>query len=86
MAKKPLHEVIAEKKAEGKDRIVISVSFNFTDDFELGLLEHLWKYSHSKHIKRLLQRDKEGGAALPPAVEELEIQQEEDEDISSFVL
>lgn len=84
MRKKDLAAVIGEKKVQGKDRIVISVSFKFTDDFELGLLEHLWQYKHSHHLKRLLQRDKEG--IMPASSYPVHVEEEiEEEDISSFI-
>lgn len=59
-----------------KDRAVKSVSFKLTDPMEADLMEHAEKYPNfSAYVKRLIQRDKEGGwggtsgapaAALPP--------------------
>lgn len=59
--RRELNEVIKEKLEQGKDRIVVSASFCITDEFEIGLLEHIWQSNHSSHIKRMIQREKEGG-------------------------
>lgn len=82
--KKSLEQEIAKKKAEGKDRIVVSVSFKFTDPYEFGLLKHLWQFSKSHFIKRLVGRDKEGVAASPVMVMEYQ-EPEQNEDVSSFL-
>lgn len=43
-------------------RKIKPVSFNMNDPFERGLLEHTTQFSNfSGYIKRLIQRDKEGG-------------------------
>ncbi|GKU82584.1 hypothetical protein [Niallia sp. NCCP-28] len=84
MVKRTLEEEIEKKRAEGKDRIVVSISFKFTDRYELGLLEHIWRYSKSNFLKLLVSRDKEGIAASPNIVVECQVEEEE-EDVSSFL-
>jgi hypothetical protein len=85
MAKKSLNGVIADKQSRGEDRIVVSMSFKFTDPFELGLLEHLWQFNHSQHLKRLLQRDKEGIVPILPSVA-LDLNEVDlEDDVSSFL-
>jgi hypothetical protein len=45
------------------NRIVKSVSFSKDDEFEMRLLAYVGDKGFSKKIKRLLQRDMEGGAS-----------------------
>lgn len=84
MSKKPLDEVIALKMERGEERIVISMSFKFTDSFELELLRHLWKFNHSHHLKRLIQRDREGVAINPMVAYEYQ-EPDEEEDMSTYI-
>ena len=84
MAKRTLDEEMEKKRAEGKDRIVVSISFKFTDPYELGLLEHIWRYSKSNFLKLLVSRDKEGIVDSSNIVMEYRAEEEE-EDVSSFL-
>jgi hypothetical protein len=51
-------------------RKVQPVSFSLDDQFEKALLEHaLSNGKFSKYVKRLIQRDKEGGHVVVPEIE-----------------
>lgn len=44
-----------------------SVSFNVLDPFQLQMMEYIEKYPNfSSYIKRLIQRDMEGGTNVKP--------------------
>lgn len=62
-------------------RQVKSISFDLSDEFERGLLNHAEKNGKfSRYIKRLIQRDKDGIKEQPV----IEPQIEEPENIDSF--
>jgi hypothetical protein len=46
------------------NRIVKSVSFSKDDEFEMMMITHSKRYGNfSKYVKRLIQRDLEGGSS-----------------------
>ncbi len=48
------------------NRAIKSIAFNQSDPIERELLEHAEKHSQfSAYVKRLIQRDKEGGRTTP---------------------
>lgn len=87
MANSLLEKEIERKKLKGEERIVVSVSFRFTDPHEMSLLEHLWQFRKGPYLKRLIDRDIIGPVPAPVAqfggtgIEEMETV----EDVSSFL-
>lgn len=69
-----------------KNLINKMVVFSEDDPFQMELLEHASRFPNfSGYIKRLIQRDKEGGQYIQPSVKPAEQPDLSDIDASAFV-
>jgi hypothetical protein len=67
-----VHSMRLDGKSMAKDMKIKSVAFNLADPFEKNLYKHTQQFSvFSAYMKRLVQRDYEGGKVLPQQQESI---------------
>lgn len=69
-----------------KDRVILRASLNLEDEHEKRLHDHATKNKNvSAYLKRLMTADMEGKSETVSSVHIEEVEDKEDDDLSSFV-